>query len=413
MSYAYKNRQNEPVEIWLALPMESRCQRNIQYHKKSVAISEERSDYANIIAYYRLQPQEKVELEYSFDAYSTELVSMNDKDKKGISKEEPPEKLSEEERRYYLRSTPLSPINQITIDEAKQIVQGESDPILQANLLFNNLLKHYKYKFPPKERGAIQMFTNKSGDCGEFSFLFTSWCRSLGIPCRTLFGAWTAGANHPHAWNEFFIDGVGWIPVDSSMATLNKSIIHKFGSLLRYGTSPKVDYYFGSIEGKRVAFSLDANLLLKPEYMINEVPDKYPLFKYGGHDFAFGFQSQEGTAPNMQPVYLRFEKDPKKKWLEDILGKWNISEPFFSEFARRIKVMSFYLWFLLFPIELSFHFLNYVPSVIESMITHLRGILLLVFCVLSIYRKETNVFVYFLSIMSLFYLLSLIRILVN
>ncbi len=90
------------------------------------------------------------------------------------------------------------------------------------------------------ERSTEEYFL---GDCAHFSALFVALCRSEGIPARCIYGriGWRpflneqnskmfskldtmvndegfAGAQHhglgPHMWAEFFLQGVGWIPVD-------------------------------------------------------------------------------------------------------------------------------------------------------------------------------------------------------
>jgi transglutaminase-like putative cysteine protease len=71
--------------------------------------------------------------------------------------------------------------------------------------------------YPPAERGAAAMLRDRRGDCGEYSSLFAAWCRSTGIAARIVYGTWAHGRMAAHAWNEFRLDGVGWVPVDASL----------------------------------------------------------------------------------------------------------------------------------------------------------------------------------------------------
>lgn len=58
---------------------------------------------------------------------------------------------------------------------------------------------------------------NKKGDCGQVALLLITMLRYKGIPAR-----WQSGwMMHPgevnlHDWAEYYIDGVGWIPIDVS-----------------------------------------------------------------------------------------------------------------------------------------------------------------------------------------------------
>ena len=58
---------------------------------------------------------------------------------------------------------------------------------------------------------------NGHGDCGQVTLLFLALARYNGIPAR-----WQSGfETHPngvnlHDWGEFYMEGIGWIPVDES-----------------------------------------------------------------------------------------------------------------------------------------------------------------------------------------------------
>ncbi|MGV8962683.1 MAG: transglutaminase-like domain-containing protein [Candidatus Saccharimonadaceae bacterium] len=58
---------------------------------------------------------------------------------------------------------------------------------------------------------------NKKGDCGQVALLLITMLRYKGIPAR-----WQSGwMMHPgevnlHDWAEYYVDGVGWIPIDVS-----------------------------------------------------------------------------------------------------------------------------------------------------------------------------------------------------
>ncbi|MDR0540652.1 MAG: transglutaminase domain-containing protein [Dysgonamonadaceae bacterium] len=63
---------------------------------------------------------------------------------------------------------------------------------------------------------------NGHGDCGQVTLLFMTLARYNGIPVR-----WQSGfMMHPgslnlHDWSEFYIEGIGWIPMDESFGLSN------------------------------------------------------------------------------------------------------------------------------------------------------------------------------------------------
>ena len=71
------------------------------------------------------------------------------------------------------------------------------------------------------------------GECGGWSALFTALCRSSGIPARGVWGVIEdpttdrrfapEGHLKGHAWAEFYLSGIGWIPVEpQSLETLGQ-----------------------------------------------------------------------------------------------------------------------------------------------------------------------------------------------
>src|SRR5699024_8732073 len=112
----------------------------------------------NYISYYQVSPGETVEAFYE--------LSLFGKDERVPG----PETRSEEERAYYLRSTPMVCINETVKKTAIQVVGEEVCPKEQARLLFMHMLENYTYKYPPQARGVTHFLEDKKGDCGEYSF---------------------------------------------------------------------------------------------------------------------------------------------------------------------------------------------------------------------------------------------------
>ncbi len=148
---------------------------------------------------------------------------------------------------------------------ARDIIGKEKNYFKIARKIFDWITENIAYKYPPEKRGVIPTLENKQGDCGEFSLLFIALCRSVGVPARFVSGAWiTSGRNQKfHAWAEFYLEGVGWIPVDCAVSQglkKDKGFL-KFIKKLENPTNP--GYYFGNLDNKRIIFSKGNNILLK------------------------------------------------------------------------------------------------------------------------------------------------------
>jgi len=174
----------------------------------------------------------------------------------------------------------------------------------KARAIFYYIVENYRFVYPPSCRGVKSFLEIKEGDCVEFSFLFTALCRALKIPARTVVGSWAYGEMNGHVWNEFFIEGEGWIPVDTSMANVQKQQpFSLFGTALKTLQWKK---YFGKTEGQQIVFSKDAEIELVPAYKDEEEAIIVNPMVINGENFGWGQQSLNGCAPYIQPIYIKF-----------------------------------------------------------------------------------------------------------
>ena len=101
---------------------------------------------------------------------------------------------------------------------------------------------------------SLWVCDSRHGNCTDFHSLFISLARAEGIPARFEIGfpisSRTAGTIPGyHCWAEFYVAGLGWVPVDISEA---------------WKDPRKHDYFFGSLDANRVQFSVGRDLVLKP-----------------------------------------------------------------------------------------------------------------------------------------------------
>lgn len=107
----------------------------------------------------------------------------------------------------------------------RQVVGNESNPLLVAYLIYENLTKTLEYDENYKEFAAINetasaTLRNRAGVCRHFSRAFAALGIVSGLPVRTVIGTAFNLERDPttlkknHAWNEIYLPKFGWVPVD-------------------------------------------------------------------------------------------------------------------------------------------------------------------------------------------------------
>ncbi|MDI6807022.1 MAG: transglutaminase-like domain-containing protein [Candidatus Aenigmarchaeota archaeon] len=175
-------------------------------------------------------------------------------------------------KRYTISEKYLEQTNQIK-KLAKEITIKERNYFEKARRIFDWVRENITYQYPPAQRGVIPTLKNRSGDCGEFNLLFVTLCRSVGIPARCVSGMWVIDGQAFHSWAEFYLEDVGWLPVDCTASQgLKKD--KKFINFMKKIKNPlDPEYYFGNLDSKRIIFSKGSNILLK------NCPGKLSRFK--------------------------------------------------------------------------------------------------------------------------------------
>ncbi|WP_214041303.1 transglutaminase domain-containing protein [Methanoculleus sp.] len=116
-------------------------------------------------------------------------------------------------------------------EKALEIVGNETNPHLQAQMIYYHIIETYPYSHVPhgsldaREPGVAEstyMFETGHGDCGTQSMLFAAFCRSLGIPARAIGGYQMLLSETPgtHFWAEYYLPGYGWVPNDVTVAEI-------------------------------------------------------------------------------------------------------------------------------------------------------------------------------------------------
>ena len=160
---------------------------------------------------------------------------------------------SEELFEQYLVPDDIIPTDDVKVVAlGKEIVKKEKNVYRQAKLVYEYMCEKFMILNTVRkaESNPLDMFIDNFGDAYDFSVLYCAIMRSLGIPCVTDSGI-LIGKNmetRSHWWNEIYINGLGWIPVDVSL-----------GAGLEYekwlDDSEDKMFYFGNMDNHHICFS--------------------------------------------------------------------------------------------------------------------------------------------------------------
>ena len=157
----------------------------------------------------------------------------------------------------YLEPNRLIPTSGSIARIANATTQGKQGEIDKAYALYNYVFQNMRYDKSGTGWGrgdALWACDAKHGNCTDFHSLFIALARAAKIPASFDIGfplAANREGNVPgyHCWARFYVEGLGWVPVDISEAWQSPS---------------KHDFYFGSLDANRVEFSTGRDLLLTP-----------------------------------------------------------------------------------------------------------------------------------------------------
>ncbi|RME02412.1 MAG: transglutaminase domain-containing protein [Planctomycetota bacterium] len=137
-------------------------------------------------------------------------------------------------------------------------VEKFSTPMQKARAVYDYIIDQLRYDKSGIGWGrgdALWACDNKRGNCTDYHSLFISMMRTLKIPARFEIGFplpenKTKGEIRGyHCWGYFYIQKLGWVPVDISEADKHPK---------------KKEFFFGGLDAHRVAFSVGRDIELVP-----------------------------------------------------------------------------------------------------------------------------------------------------
>lgn len=207
----------------------------------------------------------------------------------GIARTRPYTEAERAQYAPYLQANANVEINDEIRALASQIVGGEQDPVRAARKIYDWVLGNVDYwvKYPSALKAspvgsATYCLSTHTGNCTDFHSLWTALARASGIPTRMVYGSFFKADldgkdsdQSYHCWPEFYVPEVGWVPHDVAVADLfvgdfpltveNEGRVRLTTASGYIGADPaRVDYYFGSIDERRVTWSRGRDLVMTP-----------------------------------------------------------------------------------------------------------------------------------------------------
>ncbi len=244
------------IKFWMPYPFENSIQsinkRDFKVPGTYHIITENK--FNNKILYGTIKNIKKgsASLHVTYEIERKELVS-NPVDIEGSEDDTYPQEVLK-----FLKGSRLAKITPRIKELAKEITSGQKTKLNKAKAIYRYVLKYMDYnKSEPgwgmgdSERACLI----GKGNCTDFHSLFNSLARASNIPAKFVIGfpiphKKQAEIKGYHCWAEFYVNKVGWIPVDISEAWKNKS---------------KQDYYFGNLDQYRVGFTVGRDIILNSD----------------------------------------------------------------------------------------------------------------------------------------------------
>jgi len=184
----------------------------------------------------------------------------------------------------YTRSRGNTAITPEIAAEAKRVAAGEKNPYRIAEKLYHHVVNNIKYSFLPhgtmwilKKPESVTVYENRYGDCGAQSMFFAALCRSMGIPARSTGGRQLVpGWSGSHFWAEFYLEGYGWLPVDTSIA----DAADWTGSITEEQRQTYKNFFFGRQDAFRYVIQRDVDLPMRPAPKANFLSGDRPMLAF-------------------------------------------------------------------------------------------------------------------------------------
>ncbi len=266
----------EKLRLWIPVP-ESDAHQDISGLRIESPVAYELHrdpEYRNLYAYVEVDPKQQAapfEIKLNFTVTRREHKVRLASNGAAHASDVTPAELERS-----LKPDRLVPTDGMIGELAAQETRGLTDPLAKARAIYDYVVSTMKYDKTGEGWGrgdAIYACNIRKGNCTDFHALFIGMMRASGIPARFEIGfplpESKAAGEIPgyHCWAEFYLDGVGWVPVDASEAWKDPT---------------KRDYFFGAHDVNRVQFTRGRDIRFNPAQ--EGEPVNYFIYSYAEVD---------------------------------------------------------------------------------------------------------------------------------
>jgi transglutaminase-like putative cysteine protease len=153
-------------------------------------------------------------------------------------------------KRYTAADPQVPAASDQVVKLARSVIGAERNPYRQARAVYEYLLGRLEPVPPTGDRDPLRPLETRKADAYSYAVLFCALARAAGVPARPVAGYLLERGETAsrHYWAEFYLETVGWVPVDLFLGE----------GRTRVSIPPEANprtYYFGSLDYDRVAFS--------------------------------------------------------------------------------------------------------------------------------------------------------------
>ncbi|OPY67879.1 MAG: Transglutaminase-like superfamily protein [Syntrophorhabdaceae bacterium PtaU1.Bin034] len=261
--------QGGVLQLWQPVPIQSDCQSNVSvvsvqpqsYFKNQTDINGDIGDIYLEVPLGGLSSDLSIEVQFRFTHYEQRFTMIDPANVGTYDK-------NSNLYLLYTASRENTFISPEIAAKAREITAGEQNPYYAARKIYDYIVDELTYSHMPHAAlGALEIpesvfvHNHRYGDCGGQSIYFSALCRSLGIPARATGGYQLfPGMEDGHFWAEFYLPNYGWVPVDTSIAQINRYL----PELTVAEQEAFKDYFFGGMDPLRWVIQRDVDLPFVP-----------------------------------------------------------------------------------------------------------------------------------------------------
>jgi transglutaminase-like putative cysteine protease len=272
---------HDALRIWIPLPSSDRWQTIADLKIESPVAYQVKTEerFSNQMAYFNVDAQH-ASAPFEITVHFIATRSEHRVDLVAAHPGSDPLAAHDEAVLRFLQPDRLVPIDGTIGDLSKEQTAGANTQLEKARKIYEYVVATMRYDKSGSGWGhgdAIWACTAKRGNCTDFHSLFDGMARAAGIPARFEIGfplpddKSLGDIPGYHCWTEFYIEGIGWIPIDASEAWKHPE---------------KHDYFFGANDVNRVQFSMGRDLRLSPPQQSDRLNYfVYPYAELNGKTF--------------------------------------------------------------------------------------------------------------------------------